>query len=114
MRIVRRAEFLKLPPGTLYVAGKRWIFRGPELKHETTGNDWYFQKFDWIEAHDSNEAIDRLEEMLESGVSYPLETSIGRDGSFSEDELFLIFEAADIAQMQSDLAWAASVADGLA
>lgn len=63
MRVLSRADFLKMPAGTLY------------------------------------QAVDRLDDMLENGASYPMDASYGRDGCFNEADLFLVFERADLVQL---------------
>jgi len=100
MRIYRRAEFLKLPAGTIYAKGKRWYFDGFNVKADTLGNDWVQLSPMWIEADDDAEQWSRLDEMLERGTSQPMAEGYGRDGSFDEDALFLVPERADLERLR--------------
>lgn len=98
MKIINRTAFLAMPEGTVYAkTPQKWMIEDLCVKHETSPhNDWWYQSFDWVDAHDSGEAIDRLDEMADSGASYPVENSIARDGLFEDDCMFLIYEKDDI------------------
>lgn len=97
MRVVDRDTFLTLPAGTIYCKGTRWIFGGLNMKHENCGkNDWYAADPAWVDGADSSECLDRLEEMLAKGASYPMQDSICRDGLFNDEAVFLIYERADL------------------
>lgn len=98
MRIYRRAEFLKLPEGTIYAKGKPWHFGRFRVKFDTSesGNDWWSLDPCWVAAIRGDDAFDRLDEMLEKGASYPMQDAIDRDGLYDEDALFLVFEPADL------------------
>lgn len=109
MRIYNREEFLKLPAGTIYGKGKPWFFDGVNVKGDTTGNDWGYLNPLWVEAEDTGEAIDRLTGMLERGESQPMEDSFGRDGCYDEDDIFLVFERADLDQLRDWIDGAISV-----
>lgn len=99
MRIYRRAEFMKLPEGTVFCKGKPWAFEDLCVKGETIPNNFYARGLQWVDAHDSGEAFDRLEEMLAEGASYPLETAEMRDGCFNDEDLFLVYEKADLVSL---------------
>lgn len=105
MKIVDRKTFLSMPEGTVYAKiPKRWIIEDIHVKYESTDyNDWYYMNFNWVDASDSGEAIDRLDEMFESGASYPVQNSIARDGLFDEDDHFLIYEKEDIDFIVSEI-----------
>lgn len=98
MKIVDRKTFLAMPAGTVYAKiPVRWIVNNLCVKFETTDyNDWYYMSFDWVDASDSGEAIDRLEEMWKSGTSYPVQNSVARDGLFDEDDHFLVYEQEEV------------------
>lgn len=101
MKLYRRAEFLKLPSGTLYCTGPEFAFGCIEVKADSLGVDWVSLHLNNIEANDSGECFARLEEMLEAGASYPLNESFGRDGMFDDDVVFLVFEAPDLISLRS-------------
>lgn len=108
MRMLNRSDFMKLPPGTFYLKGEPWAFRQLAIKQETLPphspdaiGDWYYIEPSWIDADSSEQAINRLEEMLVKGSSYPLDTSIGRDGYFEERDIFLVFEKPDLLALRA-------------
>jgi hypothetical protein len=100
MRIVRRPEFLGLPAGTIYCAARSaedCDFGVMHVKADTLDyNDFVCLALNGIEAHDSDELMARMDAMLEAGASYPLEESFGRDGCFHDNEIYLIYERADL------------------
>lgn len=99
MRIVDRKTFLAMPEGTVYAKiEQKWVVDTPLcVKYESTDyNDWYYMSFDWVDANDSGEAVDRLEEMAKGKASYPVQQSIARDALFEEEALFMIYERADL------------------
>jgi hypothetical protein len=106
MKIVDRKTFLKMPEGTVYAKiPTQWIVEDLCVKYESTDyNDWYYMSFNWVDANDSGEAVDRLDEMFADPTkSYPVENSIARDGLFDEDDHFLIYEADDIKHIVEQL-----------
>lgn len=103
MRVMNRADFLKMPPGTIYAKGIPWVFRNLSIKAETLGIDWVCLDPCWVSAHDSGDAVDRLEEMMSAGASYPGEDAFGRDGCFDAEAVFLVFERADLEALQEHI-----------
>jgi hypothetical protein len=102
MRVVGRKTFLSLPAGTIYAKGKPWHFDGFNVKADTLGtNDWACLSPMWIEANDDGEQFARLDAMLETGASYPMAESYGRDGCFDAEEIFLIPEQADLEKLRA-------------
>lgn len=100
MRIYSRAEFMKLPAGTLFCKGKPWYWDTPSVKGETSKfNDFYARDLTNIEACDSGELFGRLQEMLDKGTSYPLHDIEGRDGCFDDEDLFLVYEHDDLVEL---------------
>lgn len=110
MRIYRRAEFLALPPGTIYAKGKPWFFESLSIKGDTWTNDWLQLSPMWIEAHDDGEQVERLNAMLEEGASFPMQESYGRDGCFDDEEIFLVPEKADLEKLRAIVDAALAVA----
>jgi hypothetical protein len=105
MRIYNRQEFMKLPAGTFFAKGKPWYFEAIDVKDETCviegrNVDFFVHGLTWVEANDSGEAIDRLEEMKERGDSYPMQDSICRDGCFDEEDIFLVYEKEDLERIK--------------
>ncbi|MCE5309591.1 MAG: hypothetical protein LLG20_18300 [Acidobacteriales bacterium] len=97
MRLLNRKDFLKLPAGTVYCSGEPYAFTGLHVKGETLPyNDFVCLDLQRIDAHDSGEEIDRLEDMRYTGVSFPMNTNYGRDGGFDDKEVFLVYERGDL------------------
>jgi hypothetical protein len=106
MRIINRAEFLKMPVGTLYIKYKPYYFEGLEVKEDSGGldNDWCASELTGIstikEGDNSGDIMDALDRYVETGESFELEIDgYGRDGGFDDDELFAIYEPQDIQQL---------------
>lgn len=100
MKIYKRSEFLKLPPGTFFARGEKWCIDGFYMKGESWENDFCFLSISDIDSFNSDEHIKRLEEMEETGKSYPMNECHGRDGLFDENELFLVFEHDDLCKIR--------------
>ena len=101
MRIYSHLEFLKLPAGTVYCAGRRWTFGELCIKGQTVceESDFLSLALQWIESPSFADDIDRLERMLAEKASEPLQESFGRDGMFDNDAIYLVYEVADLARM---------------
>lgn len=103
MKVYRREAFMRLPAGAIYAKGKPWAF-GELCRLEETLRRDDGRPFDFIYTplvdidmgEGSHEHFQRLDDMLENGVSYPLNTETTRDGCFDDEELFLVYEPADI------------------
>lgn len=100
MKVYRLDEFRKLPEGTLFCEAEPWVFGTLHVKGETWEHDFLLRDLQSIEAHDSGEWGRRLEEMLEEGASYPINDAYGRDGSFNEKALFLVYEREDLLELR--------------
>lgn len=112
MRIVDRKTFLTLPVGTAYCKGREpptWIFEGICFKGEPMDDgvdDWREIDHAWVDADDSNQAFDRLDEMLATGRSYPMQDSQCRDGLFDQNIVFIIFDIEDLYSWLDDIYYA--------
>lgn len=100
MRIYTRKEFLKLPAGVAYCKGIKWCFDGLNFKGDSLSNDWWSTDPAWVDGEDSAMCFSRLEEMLESGASYPIQEDQGRDGLFQEDDIFLVLDKYDLLKLR--------------
>lgn len=101
MRVVDRKTFMALPAGTAFQKGKPWVWGGLCFKSEQIDGDWLYLQTDSIDANDSGEMFARLDEMLAAGARFPIETASTRDGCFGDDDLFLIYEAADLMHLSA-------------
>jgi hypothetical protein len=111
MRVVNRADFLKLPAGTIYCKGTPWAFYGIQIKGDSLPNDWIFLDPAWPQAFDSGAANDLLEQSLADGSSFIVQEDYGRDGCFDDSEVMLIFEQADLLALRANIDAALKVAD---
>ncbi|MES2625892.1 MAG: hypothetical protein V4628_11490 [Pseudomonadota bacterium] len=98
MKIYRRPGFLKLPDGILFCIGKPWHWQEPQIKTRTHAtNDFDTLALSDIEWNGSEDLLNKQEEMLETGKSYPIDLdSSMRDGCFDNEQIFLVYEADDI------------------
>lgn len=98
MRIVKRAEFLALPPGTVFMKFKPCIFDDMCIKGRSLENDfYYFPLMYCVKAEGSSDLFDKLFK-ASSDSTVSLETDFfqrDRDGMF-DDQLFAVFERRDV------------------
>ncbi len=110
MKLVKRQELMEMPEGTLYCELREpWIFSGLSIKGSTINIDGKNIDFgtrglEWVDADNSGEAVDRLEEMLlDSSVNYPVEAAYGREGMFDDEQVYMVYDKADIKSIFGDL-----------
>lgn len=100
MKIVNRSTFLSMPPGTVYAKGKDLCFGGMCIKGENRGtSDWWVFDPAGIEFDDTEQFVERMDDMRKNGASYPMDGSVVADGLYEDDALFLLFEDADIVRL---------------
>ncbi len=101
MRIVKRAEFLLLPPGTVYSRYQPQIVTDFEIKGDSFGNDWYYRN---LLGDVGGDSTTYEYEDMEAGKSLPicLDTE-QRDGSFENDAMFLIYESPDLQDLVAEI-----------
>ncbi|MFA6132514.1 MAG: hypothetical protein WC869_00705 [Phycisphaerae bacterium] len=104
MRLVDRKTFLSLPSGTVYAYGRPHAYSGWQVKLDTcpNGRDWLFDDLGYgaLDNESTGDFVDKMDAMLEKGASFPMEFhQTDRDGCFSEDDLYVIMERADIHQL---------------
>jgi hypothetical protein len=104
MRVLTKSAFLALPPGTIFCKGKPWFWEDLSVKADTLASDDFgYRTWQWVSANDSGAASDAFERSLSSGESIPIEDAYGRDGCFDNEDLFLVFESADLLSMRADI-----------
>ena len=98
MKIVNRETFLALPPGTLFSKYEPCVFEDLCIKGETWGNDFQVQQIaDAIESTGCEDFSKRLFHSEVEGDSLPMDFNcMGRDGCFDDDQLFAVWERADV------------------
>lgn len=96
MRIYNRKNFLKLPDGTIFCKGARWCFDNLSIKGQSGDNDFFYVDLCNINADETGQLVDRLEDSLENGNSYTINNQTMRDGTFDEESIFLVYEKKDL------------------
>jgi hypothetical protein len=103
MKIYRRADFLKLPAGIIFCKGEPFCWENIHIKGDSIYNDLDPTYNDWFEidpctvaSRGSSQEMERLEDMLENGTSFPMSEGSGRDGCFEKDAIFLVWEETDL------------------
>ena len=99
MRIVGLQEFLKMPGDTLFSKYETYVF-GPLCIKEDSISDidfFYVQLSDAIDAGDSAELFNELDNAVKTGTSLKIDLHVwSRDGMFDKEQLFAIWELEDI------------------
>ncbi len=103
MRIIDHRTLAAMPAGTVYAELPSTHISGLGICVKTSAdfsvpNDWVYVSFDTIEMiRDSGDVVDRIEEMrADPTVSYPMQVSAGRDGSYADETQYLLYEQADV------------------
>ncbi len=99
MKIVDRKTFLALPPDTVYAKFEPHFFGPLTIKCKTIGKDWYYQALACAVACDSSiEFNDKMDAaVIDKALSLPMDFNDEfRDGLFDENQLFAVFEDADV------------------
>lgn len=99
MRIVNLDEFRKMPPGTFFQKYKPDVFGDLAVLDDVWDTDFVVNHITScpINGKDMSETGDRLDDMVENGTSRPVCFDfIARDGCFEKDQLFAVWEEADL------------------
>ena len=102
MKVVALAQFMMLPTGTLYCKYAPCYTEPMAIKGTNCGpDDFLYQDIACgIDAQNSMDMVDLLNESARSGTSIPIDLDCqGRDGSFDPAQLFLVFESHDLAAL---------------
>ena len=104
MKIVDKKTFLTLPEGTFFCKGYRWVFYDICIKGETLSEiDFYYKSLCTMQSNNSEDYVDHLENSLSEGISYSINHSEMRDGTYDLNDLFLIFEKNDLVCIRDDI-----------
>jgi len=105
MRIVDRKTFLAMPPETLFSKYEPCVFGPLCIKGTSYTDDFLYQDLaDAVEFRDSGQMLDDLEAARTEGKSLRMDFDCqGRDGLFDAEQLFAIWEQADVAALISRL-----------
>ena len=102
MKIVNRKTFLSLPADTLFSKFDPCVFGDLCIKGNSIGDtDFVYQSItDAIACNDSGEFVDKLLVAQASGESVGMDFDCqGRDGMFDAEQLFAVWEPADVAAL---------------
>lgn len=101
MRIVDRKTFLAMPEGTLFSKYQPCVFEDLLIKGESLENDFFYQSISGaIDSNDSGEFVDLLDKAKSEGVSLAMDFECeGQDGLFDDDQLFAVWERADVEKL---------------
>jgi len=101
MYIVNLEQFRALPPYTVFRKYEPCIAGDLSFKFDTWEHDFISMTVEFPESNSSDELFARLDEMERTGCSYQLDVDCaGRDGLFEKDQLFLIYDAADLTALR--------------
>jgi hypothetical protein len=105
MRIVSRKELMGMDAGILFAPIEdKWIIGGLSIYGGSFGNDFTERNLGWVDCDNSEEAIDRLEDMdNDSSISYSVEQDYGREGLFDDSIKYLVYEPSDIKSIFDEL-----------
>ncbi len=110
MKLINRYELMNLPSGTLYCTlNEPWVFgdmciKGDTINVDGRNIDFGERGIQWVDADDSEEAVNRLDTMLEdSNRSYLVEQDYGREGMFDDNQVYMVYDGADIKSILDDL-----------
>lgn len=102
MKVVDKKTFLTLPQGTFFCKGVQWVFYDICIKGETLSEyDFYYSSLCEMHSNNSKDFFDQLENSLTCGISYSLNHSEGRDGTYDMNDLFLIYEKEDLSMIKN-------------
>jgi len=98
MKILNKEEFFKLPQGTVYSEYDPLTFHSLFIKGEQLTVDYIeLDLVGNIEYNNSDEYCEILEEAKETGKSFKLDfENYGRNGMYSDDQLYAVYEKEDI------------------
>lgn len=98
MKIIGRKEFLKLGEGYVFSKYEPCIFGEMSIKGSSSDIDFFYQDVtSAIDAEGSGDFSDLLFAAKDEGKSLNMDFDcMGRDGMFDNDQLFAVWELADV------------------
>jgi hypothetical protein len=99
MKILNRKEFLALENDVLFSKYEPCSFQNICIKHQTLpSNDFVYQQIvDAIESESSDDWANKLFNAEKEGISVAMDFNFaGRDGCFDDEQLFAVWENADV------------------
>ena len=114
MRIVDLQTLRTMPEGVLFQKYDPCYFGSMSIFGGAYDSDFLSCEFGSgpIECNSSEQFVDRCDDMAERSASYPVDLDkYGRDGCFEPDQLFAIWESADVRALIAKLE--AALAQGI-
>lgn len=98
MRFVNRQTFLALPAGTVFSKYRPKCFQEMQIKAETCGsNDFWSTRVGDALAWGGTDEFIEITDRAEAGESVAMDFYIqDRDGLYDADQIFAVFERADV------------------
>lgn len=99
MKIVNLKTFRALPPNTVFAKYQPCVFEELEIKGETWEHDFLVTSnlSSAIKCSGSGEFRELLDRAEKEGISLAMDFDTeGRDGCFEDDQLFAVWEEADV------------------
>jgi hypothetical protein len=108
MKIVKRVDFVKFPPNTLYSEYEPCVFGELLIKGDTleSFNDWFYQDIvSSIDSQDIGEFFNNLQDSEYNGTSIGMDFDCqSRDGCFDKDDrLYAVWEPQDVQHLVNRL-----------
>jgi len=113
MKIVDRRTFMALPKNTLFSKWEPCVFGWLEIKGESLKNDFLTQEIaSAVKCDDSGEFADLCDEAARTGGSIVMDLDCeGRDGCFDDEQMFAVWERADVLALIERLKACAGIGD---
>jgi len=111
MRYYKRKKFLQLNPGIIYFDDKLGLCVKLETLVDKNGHpcDFFYRPITSIEFESSEDLLEKEEDSIKNGTSYPMNSSEARDGFFDDSRVFLVFEYLDLKRLEADICYAESI-----
>ncbi len=106
MKILSKADFLKMPPGTIFSVYQPCIFNGFSVKGNSIDDIGDFTEAGLIGNpwNDSSDDYVAQCSRMELGESVPIDVSyFGREGMFDDKMLYAVYEKEDIVKIMKVL-----------
>ena len=118
MRIVSRETFMTLPAGTVYCEYEpcifgNWLIKGQTIVSDGENIDWFYDAS--LDSLDAGDLFETLDTMTAQGTSTTVDFyQGGRDGCFAWEQLYAVYEQADLKGLIKRLQEAETEAFGVA
>lgn len=100
MKILNRKDFIELPAEVVFAYYKPMVFDRLSIRGSSSETDFYVQDIvDAVDCDSSDEFVDKVD-ACEKGESISLAfNSVSRDGMYEDEQLFAVWERADVERL---------------